>query len=574
MKIFTTYLRPYVKRMSLGLVIKFVGTIMDLFLPWILAYIIDTVIPTKKIERVFLWGGIMVICSITAMVTNIIANRMASRVARDTTQNIRHDLFEKVSYLSTAQFDYIGLPSIVSRLTTDTYNINQTVGMMQRIGIRAPILLIGGIIITATLDPVLTLVLVAVMPFTVATVYFVSKKGIPLFDKMQGRIDRLVQVVRENITGAPVIKALSKESYEITRFSGVNENLVQAETKANKTMSITPAFMNFFLNGGLTLVILVSAYRVNDGLTQPGVIVAFLTYFTIILNAMMSITRIFVSFSRGLASANRIQAVLNQKEQLNVLPTPSKEEAPQMADIIFDRVSFSYPESARILDTISFAVPKGSTLGIIGETGSGKSTIIKLLLRLYDPQKGRIYLKGQWLKTIDKKTLHKQFGVVLQRDILFADTIYENIRLNRELTKEQIEKAIEQAQAQEFIDKLPEGWDYELEAKGTNLSGGQKQRVLLARALAGPPEILVLDDSSSALDYKTDAQLRKALKELTDTTKILIAQRISSIQQADQILVLDKGQIVGIDTHEKLLATCPIYQNIYRSQGGDTDGTN
>ena len=569
MKILTTYLRPYIKRMSFGLVIKFVGTIMDLFLPWILAYIIDTVIPTKNIQRVLVWGAVMVICSIIAMVTNIIANRMASRVARDTTWNIRHDLFEKVSYLSTSQFDYIGVPSVVSRLTTDTYNINQTIGMMQRIGVRAPILLIGGILITTTLDPVLTLVLIAVMPFTVVTVYLVSRKGIPMFDKMQSRIDRLVQVVRENITGAPVIKALSKESYEIKRFTGVNENLVQAETKANKTMSITPALMNFFLNGGLTLVILVSAYRVNENLTQPGVIVAFLTYFTIILNAMMSITRIFISFSRGLASANRIQNVLREKEQLKVLPTPSKEEIPHKTEIVFDRVSFSYPESSKVLDSISFAVPKGTTLGIIGETGSGKSTIVKLLLRLYDPQKGRIYLRGQWLKTINKEKLHQLFGVVLQRDILFADSIYENIRLGRKINEEQVNQAVERAQAKEFVDKLPEGLDYQLESKGTNLSGGQKQRVLLARALAGPPEILVLDDSSSALDYKTDAKLRKALRELPETTKILIAQRISSIQHADQILVLDQGKIVGLGTHEKLLETCSVYQNIYRSQGGE-----
>ncbi|WP_235836364.1 ABC transporter ATP-binding protein [Enterococcus timonensis] len=546
MKLFLKYLKPLVGRITLGMSFKFVGSIMDLLLPWILAYIIDSVIPQKRITPIIWWGVVMVICSILAMLTNIIANRMASRVARDTTGRVRHDLFEKIGSLSTAQFDRFGVSSLVSRLTTDTYNIHQTIGMSQRIGIRAPILLIGGIIITATLDPVLTLVLVAVLPFTLITIYIVSKKGIPKFAQLQKQIDALVTVVRENVTGARVIKALSKTPYEVNRFKGVNQDLVAAETSANQTMAITPAFMNFFLNGGLTLVILVAAFRVNSNLTQPGVIVAFLTYFTIILNAMMSITRIFVAFSRGLASANRIEAVLVMPADLKTQSAlPILNEEPQSPLISFQQVNFHYPDGASVLEDISLAIPAGSTIGIIGGTGSGKTTLMKLLLRLYDPDSGEIYFKDRPLVTVLKEELYDAFGVVLQKDILFADTIEENIRLGRNLSDSQVEKAIDQAQAREFIEKLPEKRQFQLEAKGSNLSGGQKQRVLLARALAGPPEILVLDDSSSALDYKTDAQLRKNLKQLTQTTKILIAQRISSIAFADQIIVLDHGKIVG-----------------------------
>ncbi|MGX7199635.1 ABC transporter ATP-binding protein [Enterococcus nangangensis] len=567
MKLFIEYLRPNFRRMSLGMFIKFIGAIMDLLLPWILAYIIDSVIPTKKIPLVIWWGVAMLACSVVAIVTNVVANRMAARVARDTTEKVRHDLFAKVSLLSTTQFEEVGLPSLVSRLTTDTYNIHQSIGMSQRIGIRAPILLLGGIFITFTLDPILTWVLIGVLPFTVATVYFVSKKGIPLFTKLQVQIDKLVRTVRENITGARVIKALSKTPYEIGRFTQVNDELVAAETKANQVMALTSPFMNFFLNGGLTLVILVAAYRVNDGLTQPGVIVAFLTYFTIILNAMLSITRIFVSFSRGLASADRIQGVLRLKPDLKVVPdgTVVKASVPQ---VVFKNVSFNYPNGGKVVTDLNFAVPKGTTLGIIGGTGTGKTTIIKLLLRLYDATKGEIQIAGRDIKSIPEKELHQMFGVAMQKDKIFADSILNNIVFGREITPEQVQEALVAAQAQEFVEKLPEGLDYQLKSNGSNLSGGQRQRVLLARALAGPPEILILDDSSSALDYKTDAQLRKALRQLQDTTKILIAQRISSIQHADQIIVLVKGQIAGLGTHENLLQTCPEYQAIYLSQGG------
>lgn len=565
MNLFKTYLKPFTLRIVLGMSIKFSGSLMDLFLPWILSYMIDSVIPTKNISLVVWWGVIMIIISILGMVTNIIANRMASSVARDAVKNIRKDLFTKISYLSTAQFDTFGVPSLVSRLTTDTYNVHQTIGMGQRIGIRAPILLLGGIAITASLDPVLTLVLVAVLPFTALTVYFVSKKGIPLFAKLQKQIDHLVLVIRENITGAKVIKALSKTEYEIKRFTKVNDELVMAETKANKTMAKTPALMNFFLNAGLTLVILVAAFRVNNGLTQPGVIVAFLTYFTIILNAMLSITRIFVAFSRGLASANRISQVLMEKEDLKVIPSDT---FPTAAEIIFDHVTFSYPNGKPVLEEISFSLEKGKTLGIIGGTGSGKSTLVKLLLRLYDVQKGNIYYRGKNIKSYKPETLYQKFGVVLQKDTLFAESIRENIAMGRPLSPEEIKLSTIRAQGAEFILKLPGKLDYELEAKGSNLSGGQKQRVLLSRALAGNPEVLILDDSSSALDYKTDAKLRKELKKLTETTKILIAQRISSIQQADEIIVLEKGKMIAKGTHEELLKV-KSYEELFLSQGGE-----
>ena len=566
MKLLKKYLRPYIGRMSLGISIKFFGSLMDLLLPWILAYIIDTIIPTKNVSAIFLWGGVMLLCSVIAVVTNILANRMASSVARDATGSIRHDLFAKVAYLSIPQIEQVGIPSLVLRLTTDTYNIHQTVGMIQRLGIRAPILLLGGVLITATLDPVLTVVLVGVLPFTLVAAVIISKRGIPLFAQLQKRVDTLVRTVRENVTGARVIKALSKADYEKQRFQRVNQSVVAAETRANRTMAATPPLMDFFLNAGLTLVILVSAYRVNAGLTQPGVIIAFLTYFTIILNAMLSITRIFVIVSKGLASADRIQAVLRLPEDMKVVPLLAREDE---AHIVFDHVSFTYPDGTSVLKEIDFSLVKGQTLGIIGATGSGKSTIVRLLLRLYDPTNGQIRINGRDIRSLDPEELHQYFGIVLQKDILFADTIEENIDFGRRFSKEQIEEAAARAQAKEFIQQLPQQLAYELHAKGSNLSGGQKQRVLLSRALAGEPQILVLDDSASALDYQTDAKLRQVLKQqFADTTSILIAQRISSIQHADKILVLENGRMSGFGDHATLLATNTIYQEIYHGQTG------
>lgn len=567
MKLILNYLRPYRSQVTIGVIIKFLGTMMELVLPWTLAYILDHVIPQKDPHKILLWGGVMLLASAFALWANIIANRMVSKTAKNTTKHIRDDLFKKISYLDTTQIEEVSVSSLVSRVTTDSYNIHLTLGVMLRMGIRAPILLIGGILITTTLDPVLTLVLVAVMPIIFVVVTHISKKGVPLFSKLQTKVDQLVLTVRENVTGSRVIKALSKEAYERNRFEQVNQSLVNAETKANVTLAASPALLDLFLNLGLTLVIVVSAYRVNAGLTQPGVIVAFLTYFTIILNAMLSITRIFVLYSRGLASAKRINDVLRKKPTL--VPGTLEQRNESETKLRFDHVTFAYPDAATAIEDISFNLASGETLGIMGATGSGKTTIASLILRLYDRTSGQILLDGQDIKHYSLDALHQKIGAVLQKDVLFADTIRENILFGRAFSEVQVQQAIDDAQAREFIDKLADGLDYPLEAKGQNLSGGQKQRVLLARALIGQPDLLILDDSSSALDYHTDANLRKALRtHFAATTKILIAQRISSIQHADKILLLKKGKMIGYGSHEELLAENATYQTIYHGQIG------
>ena len=562
------YLKPHVPKMTLGLVIKFFGTIMDLMIPWMLSYVLDYVVPERSVKKILMWGGLMVLSAILALVTNVVANRMASAVARETTRSLRHDLFSKISYLSSRQIDYFSIPSLESRLTTDTYNVNQVIGMMQRLGVRAPILLVGGIAVTLTLEPMLTLVMISVLPFITLVVWLVSRKGIPMYTHLQQGVDTMVRTVRENITGIRIIKALSKTEQEKEHFAQVNREVVRRESKAAITMGITNPMMNLLLNTGLTLVILVGAWRVNGGMTQPGTIIAFLSYFTIILNAMLSVTRMFVMYSRGSASAARIDEVLHAPEDLLLSDTAPKQEEEH---IVFEDVSFSYKGISDNLSHISFQLRQGETLGIIGATGAGKTTIINLMMRLYERSSGDIRIGGRSVDTIPPEELHQKFGVVFQNDVLFADTIRANIDFGRGLSEEQIRKAAESAQAMEFISSLPEGMEHMVTARGTNLSGGQKQRVLLARALAGNSEILVLDDSSSALDYKTDSMLRQALREhYSGMTTIVIAQRISSILHADHILVLDEGKEIGYGTHEQLMESCEVYRQISESQmGGD-----
>jgi ATP-binding cassette subfamily B protein len=559
------YLKPYVVRMLFGFTIKVLGTFMDLGLPWVLAYIIDDVIPLKKVSRILWWGVVMILLSVGARTFNIIANRMACRVARNSIEYLRHDLFEKILSLSGTQLDSFTVPSLEARMTSDTYNIHNMIGMMQRIGVRAPIILIGGIIITSTLEPVLTLVLIGVLPFLAFVVYLISKKGIPLYTGLQISVDRMVRVVRENITGIRVIKALSKTQYEKDRFANINEEVVKKERKAGTTMAITNPTMNLLLNIGLTLVVIVGAYRVNSGASEPGKIVAFLSYFAIMLQAVMAITRIFVVYSKASASASRIAEVLETEEDLSVT-----EQQPGSVNIVnhieFSHVSFSYTKEPCIID-MDFGIKKGGSLGIIGSTGSGKTTLINLLMRFYDVSEGSIRIDGRDIRSFEKQELRKKFGVVFQNDVLFADKVSENISIGRELPVERIIESAEHAQADTFIEELDQKLDFKLAIKGSNLSGGQKQRLLVARALAGKPEILILDDSSSALDYKTDSLLRKAIREnYNGTTTIVIAQRISSVMKMDHILVIEDGHMTGYGTHEELLDSCAVYQEIYQSQ--------
>lgn len=606
MKGILKYIKPYGAFMALTLFLKFVAAMMDLLIPSLLAKIIDDIVPTREVRLVFMWGGIMLLCALFSVTTNVTANRMAEVSAGGMTKRLRHDLFSRVTWLSAGQMDDFTVSSAVSRLTSDTYNVNRMFARMQRLGVRGPILLIGGILITMTMEPRLTLVLAAALPFIILIVTLVTKKSIPVYSGQQKVLDEMVRVLQENITGVRVIRALSRTDYEKDRYNEVNERLAEIEQRAGRISAASSPSTTLVLNLGLTAVIVTGAYLVQRGEAGPGVIIAFLSYFTIILNAMLGITNIFVMCSKGLASLRRIFEIMEAPEQMPVLSEeeaaereknterekgaeigracaqgrerevraealgvdPSGGDMSEPALVEFEDVTFSYNKKGENLSHISFSLKKGESLGIIGATGSGKSTLVNLLLRFYDVDQGCIRIDGRRIGTIPYPELRSMFGVVFQNDYLMAASLEENIDFFRGLSGEQIREAAGYAQAEQFI-REKQGMDARVAVRGNNLSGGQKQRIMIARALAAGPRILILDDASSALDYKTDAELRKALhNHFKDTTTITIAQRISSIQGADHILVLEDGKCIGYGTHGELLESCGEYQMIYELQMG------
>lgn len=562
MKRTLSYLKPYSGGLALGMTVKIVGSAAELVLPYILSYIIDELTPLKDSGRIYLMGGVMLFFALVALGGNIWANRLSAKVAGNMTHDIRYDLFKKTSYLKCRQVDEVTVPSLISRLTSDTYYVNQMVARTMRMGVRAPILLLGGLVFCFLLNVRLALVLLAVVPVVAVPMWLITRKSIPMYSAVQRRGDNMVRSVQEDITGIRVIKALSKTEYEDKKFEGVAGDLASTEFKAQRIMSLTNPLTSLILNLGLVGVIVAGAYFSSE----PGDITGFLTYFTIVLNAMLGISKIFVIISRGAASSERIERVLELDERETVEERPAGDDR---YAIQFKNVSFSYNGKEDNLYNISFALKRGQSLGIIGATGCGKSTIINLLMRFYDVDRGAVYVGGEDVRSVPADKLREKFGAVFQNDFLMAASVRENIDYGRNLTDEQIERAADCAQAREFIEGLSGGLDYDLAQKAGNLSGGQKQRLLIARALAGDPEIIVLDDSSSALDYATDSALRRSIAhEYASATKVIVAQRVSSVKNCDLIMVLDDGKIDGLGTHDELMASCAEYRSIAKTQMG------
>ena len=567
MKRVFSYLYPCRLRMAIGFLIKVLGTVAELLLPVVLTHILKTVVASEDLAQVILWGALMLLFAGLACLFNIIANRMAATVGKRFSEALRRDLFYKTLTLDTATTDAFTIPSLESRITTDTYHVHNFVMMIQRMGIRAPILLLGGVIITLLMDSALALVMLAVMPLIFITVYALSRLGIRLYGRVQTSVDGLVRVLREDFVGMRVIKALSREKHEQDRFENANQRLSKHEQTASFTMSSTHPVMNLLMNGGIAAVTALAAVRVANGTSDPETVVAFMQYFTLISMALMAVSRMFVMFSKCSASARRISEVLSSQSHIEKEACESENAS---ADFItVKNLSFSYAGKRNDLENISISIPYGSSFGIIGGTGSGKSTLIKLLLRFYDADEGEILFRGKSIRSYTREEIAPFVGVAHQKDFLYADTVFENVRFGRDLTREEILDALRIAQAEDFVAALPEGLDTVLATGGTNLSGGQRQRLLIARAVAGTPPLLILDDASSALDYKTDAALRIALREIgSKMTTVTVAQRASSVMSCDRILVLDEGKAVGYGTHAELLAACPIYREISDSQMG------
>lgn len=575
MKLMLRYMSPYRIRITVTIFLKLASVIFELLIPYILESMIDVAAPAKDITLICVYGVVMLFCAVAAFMSNIIANRMATKTARDAIKEVRGDLFSKTMYLCGDDFDDVSLPSLISRMTSDSYNVQNFLGMIQRMGVRSPIILVGGIAVASSMDIGLTLILACMVPILMSVIIFISRKGIPLFRKVQDRVDSVVRVMRENISGIRVIKALSMTDYEKERFGAANNMLTDEDIHAGEVMALPNPVMNLFLNLGLTCIILAGAYRVDAGLMKTGVILAFLTYFNIIIMAVMGINRIFISYSKAGASADRIQEVLECSSSFGQeVNTPEgeagmREKNESVYGIEFENVSINKMG----VKNISFKVRRGGTLGIIGATGCGKTTLLNLMMRFYDTDEGRVLINGIDVKDMGIKDLRSRFGVVFQNDMIFNDTLYENISFGRSLDIDEVRRAANDAHIGEFIDRLEEKYDYVAAIKGMNLSGGQRQRILIARALAGNPEIIVLDDASSALDYKTDAGIRtKLLSGYHGIVKIVIAQRVSSVMNMDNIIVMDEGKIIGSGTHDTLMEECELYRGLFRLQMGEVQG--
>lgn len=567
MKLVAKYLSPYGKRMLLGLSIKISGTVVELFLPLILSHILDTVIKGMNIWEIAAYGALMIVLAACACICNIVANRMAAKVSVRFSQKMRQDLFEKTLSLSAKDTDRFTVPSMEARITTDTYNVHNFVGMMQRMGVRAPMLLIGGLTISFIMDAHLALVMLCMLPLIFITVFLISRKGVPLYADVQKSVDGMIRVVREDAQGIRVIKALSKNDYENRRFDKVSRELSSKEKHAGIIMGVVNPVMTLLMNLGIAGVVALSAVRVANGTSSTATVIAFMQYFTLISMAMMTLSRIFVMYTKCAASAKRIEEIMTTPDKFFVTENEKKRDTG--SHIRFENVSFSYFGRRKDLDSISFDIGHGGHLGIIGSTGSGKTTLIKLLMRFYESDSGNITVNDRSITSFEKDELTAMFGVAMQNDFLYSESIAENIRFGRDISDEQIKWAAGVAQAKDFIEALPDGYDHVLTPKGTNLSGGQKQRLLIARAIAARPDIIILDDSSSALDYKTDAALRAALaSELGGSTVITVAQRVSSVMSCDRIIVLEEGAMIGYGTHEQLLASCAEYREISDSQMG------
>ena len=639
MKLIFKYMKKHWQLIALAILIKFLGSVSELTLPYILEYIIDEIVPTGDLTRVLFWGAMMFVTAIVFRALNVIANKRAIDNAHRVSYEIRQDLFEKTMNLTGTQFDAVTLPSLISRMTSDSYNVQGAVAQLQSLCVRSPMMLLGGLIMTMFMDFSLSMILLCMMPILILVIYIISSKGIPMFTKVQQKLDTVVRVMRENITGIRVVKALSKEEFEKHRFADANRELTKSDVAASTVMAMPGPVIQFLLNIGLSIVVFFGAYRVNIGQIKPGVILAFLTYFNMITMGVMGLSRIFTTMSKASASANRIAGVLaleteeqsnaplsdkfedsshpstttsvfqsadNTDLQAHLKKLPKEKPGTASSDtdhIRFEHVSFSYGKSEenlssattaagkassektahadgsladfggeareKALTDISFSMKKGETLGIIGPTGCGKSTIVNLLMHFYDVEEGNIFVDGRNINSYGKDELRRKFGAVFQNDMIFQNTLYENIDFERKLDPKAIRSAVEDAMAADYVDSLDQGLQYKATIKGANLSGGQKQRMFVARALAGDPDILILDDSSSALDYKTDASMRKAILEHhPDTTVILIAQRVSSVMNMDKILVLDNGKCIGYGTHEELLKNCKDYWETYEVQMG------
>ncbi|PHG67577.1 ABC transporter ATP-binding protein [Bacillus toyonensis] len=565
------YLKPYMFFAIIGPLFMVLEVAMDLIQPTIMQHIIDVGIANRDLNYVIKMGLLMIGAAALGLVGGLGCMMYSTKAAVNFATDIRKDVFTKIEIFSSKNRDTFGTGKLLTIVTNDITSIQSAMTMTLRVLVRGPLLFIGSIIIVFVTARELFPILLVVVPILLLAIILIASKASGTFKKVQEALDKVNTKLQENLSGVRVIKAYVRQKYEISQFGNVNTNLTKINIRAVQLISLMMPIIMLVVSGGIVATLWIGGEKVFNGTLQVGAILAFINYLNIILMALMSISMVFIQIARAFPSADRVQQVLNTEvdimNEANAIE-PEKIEG----NIDFKDVSYSYTKNNEyVLKDISFSIRKGEKVGIIGSTGSGKSTLAKLLPRLYDIEQGEICIDGINVKRYDLQKLRASIGFVPQKALLFSGSIEENLRYGKEdATHDELETAASSACATEFINKLEESYHYNLTQGATNLSGGQKQRVSIARALVRKPSILILDDSTSAVDAKSEANIQSALRtEYKGTTTLLIASKISSIIDADKILVLDNGELVGDGTHEQLLEQCEVYQEIYLSQGGN-----
>jgi len=562
------FLKPYRISVIAVLALLFFQSLADLYLPTLMADIVDTGIVKGDTGYILRIGGFMLLVAAGGAACSIMGSFLSSRTATGFGKILRRTVFSRVEGFSLHEFDKLGTATLITRTTNDITQVQQVLMMILRLMVSAPMMCIGGIIMAVSREPKLSLIIVFAIPIVVATVIMIAGKGVSLFRAMQVKLDKLSLVLRENLTGIRVIRAFNRIDFEKRRFRAANQDLTDTAIRVNKIMAALMPVMMVVMNFTTIAVIWFGGIRIDSGEMQVGSLMAFIQYVMQIMFSLVMVSMMFVMIPRAQASATRINEVLDTVPGISD-PTAMKIAGSKRGLVEFKEVSFSYPGAEQpAISNISFRAGPGEVTAIIGGTGSGKSTLMNLIPRFYDVDSGSVCIDGVDVREISQKSLRAKIGLVPQKTVLFTGTVAENIRYGKEnATDEEVRRAAEIAQAMEFISGMKEGFESSIAQGGTNVSGGQKQRLAIARALVRRPEIYLFDDSFAALDFKTDARLRAALKqEFADATVIIVTQRASTIMDADRIIVLDEGTIVGIGRHKELLHTCAVYREIVASQ--------
>lgn len=567
MKSLLRFLKNYKKETVIAPLFKMLEAIFELFVPLVMAAIIDVGIENANKTYVLQMCLILVALGVIGLACSLTAQFFAAKAATGFATELRHDLFAHIQNFTYSKLDTIGTSTLITRMTSDVNQVQSGVNMVLRLFLRSPFIVFGSMIMAFTVDVKAALVFVVVIPLLSIVVFGIMLITMPLYKKVQSDLDKVLLITRENLTGTRVIRAFNKEEEEREHFRYQNQILTEAQKYVGRISGLLNPLTYIIANGALVILIYVGAIRVNIGALTQGEVVALVNYMSSILVELVKLANLIVTITKAIACGNRIQSVFDEKAGMS--EGNYRFEKCDETIVEFDHVGLTYEGAgAESLSDICFTAKKGQTIGIIGGTGSGKSSVINLMPRFYDATAGEVRINGKNVKDYALKEIRNVVGIVPQKAVLFKGTIAQNLRWgNEDATVEELENALECAQAKEFVEEKKGGLDFFIEQGGRNLSGGQKQRLTIARALVKKPEILILDDSASALDFATDAKLRKAIREMKEKPIIfIVSQRASSVQYADQILVLDDGKLAGIGTHEQLLAGCQIYQEIYYSQ--------